>query len=81
MEKHLKAVEMNIEDIRDAWKREVDKNSEAEKLHAAENKAHKQKISELEKQNESLKNVIAARKMELKAQEKTMKPMQDKYEA
>ena len=81
MEKHLKAVEMNLEDIKDAWKREVEKNSKAEKLHAAENKAQKLKISELEKQNESLKNVIAARKMELKAQEKTMKPMQDKYEA
>ena len=81
MEKYTKAIETNLEEIKDAWKREVEKNSEAEKLHAAENKDQKLKIVELEKQNESLKNVIAARKMELKAQEKTMKPMQDKYEA
>ena len=81
MEKYTKTIETQLEGIKDAWKKEVEKFCEAEKLLQFENKAHKLKIIELEKQNTSLKNVIATQKTKLEAQEKTIKPLQDKNQA
>ena len=79
MEKYTKAID--VKDIRDVWKKEIEKFCEAEKLLESENKAHRLKIEELEKQNVSLKNVIAGQKTKLEAQEKTIKPLQDKNQA
>ena len=81
MEKYTKAIDRKLEDIKDVWKKEVEKLCEAEKLLESENKAQKLKILELEKQNVSLKNVIAGQKTKLEAQEKTIKPLQDKNQA
>ena len=81
MEKYTKTIETQLEGIKDAWKKEVEKFCEDEKLLQSENKAHKLKIIELEKQNTSLKNVIATQKTKLEAQEKTIRPLQDKNQA
>ena len=83
MEKYTKAmetiekiIEKNLEDIKVAWKKEVEKFNETEKLLESRNKAQKLKIAELVKQNLILEDTIAGQKRAIEAQAKTLKEQQ-----
>ena len=76
MEKYTKVIETNLEEIKNAWKKEVEKFNEAEKLLESGNKAQKLKIAELVKQNLIQEDTIAGHKRRIEAQENTMKEQQ-----
>ena len=76
MEKYTNVIEANLEEIKNTWKKEVEKFNEAEKLLKSGNKTQKLKIAELVEQNLSLEDTIAAQKRKIEAQEQTIKEQQ-----
>ena len=76
MEKYTNVIEANLEEIKNTWKKEVEKFNEAEKLLESGNKTQKLKIAELVEQNLSLKDTIAAQDRKIEAQEQTIKEQQ-----